>query len=186
MAYNGIKVAHIVATDLNGCIGKDGKIPWHIPTDLKRFKELTTGGVVIMGRKTFDSLGSKPLPNRMNIVVTKNHDNVRSLTVSGDLWSSLNLKDGLGMAARRAESRSHDTIWIIGGAEIYAQTMQYVDVIEATIVNTKISRGDAFYDRPLPPYRLTELSNTMTDEKSGLTYRYSKHVKFLSSEVGNE
>ena len=69
MSYNGIKVAHIVATDINGCIGKAGKMPWHLPADLKRFKELTKGGVVIMGRKTFDSLGLMPLPNRMNVII---------------------------------------------------------------------------------------------------------------------
>ena len=71
MSYNGIKVAHIVATDLKGCIGKEGKMPWHIPADLKRFKELTKGGVVIMGRKTFESLGCKPLPDRLNIILTQ-------------------------------------------------------------------------------------------------------------------
>src|SRR5699024_5906766 len=74
MAYNGTTIKHVVATDLKGCIGKDGKMPWHIPADLKRFRELTEGGVVIMGRKTFESLGCKPLPNRCNIIISSNEN----------------------------------------------------------------------------------------------------------------
>ena len=145
MSHNGIKVAHIVATDINGCIGKSGQMPWHAPADLKRFKELTKGGVVIMGRKTFESLGCNPLPYRMNIVVSREHANVKSKTVTGDLWTSINLKDALAIAARRSKSRNNDTIWIIGGGEIYYQTMPYVDVIEHTVINTEVMGGDTFY-----------------------------------------
>lgn len=145
MSYNGVKVAHIVATDINGCIGKAGQMSWHVSADLKRFKELTKGGVVIMGRKTFESLGCNPLPDRMNIVVSHAHANVKSKTMKGDLWASTNLEDAFSIATRRSKSRNNDTIWIIGGGEIYYQTMPYVDVIEHTVINTEVMDGDTFY-----------------------------------------
>lgn len=143
MAYNGVTVKHIVATDLNGCIGKDGKMPWHIPADLKRFRELTEGGVVIMGRKTFESLGCKPLPNRRNIVVSHNFDYYNKhkdcgATIFGSMQSALR-------AAWYVATANNTPIWIIGGAEIYAQTMQYVDEVEHTVVDMKVEGGDAFY-----------------------------------------
>lgn len=174
MSYNGIKVAHIVATDLKGCIGKEGKMPWHIPADLKRFKELTTGGVVIMGRKTFGSLNYKPLPDRLNLVISRQRIHSYPVMVFNDT------EDALSYGSSKAKELGLDTIWIIGGGEIYHQTMPYVDEVLATTVQTRIHGGDAFYDVPPPPFRLVELSNTMTDEKSGLNYRYSKHVRFLS------
>lgn len=66
-----MNIAHIVAISRNGCIGNDNALPWRIGSDLKRFRQLTSGSVVIMGRKTFESLNSKPLPNRINIVLTR-------------------------------------------------------------------------------------------------------------------
>ena len=186
MSYNGIKVDHIVATDLKGCIGKDGKMPWHIPADLKRFKELTTGGVIIMGRKTFDSLDCKSLPNRMNIVIGSTMSFDDYYRDNKELLYSESINDALMTAKYYAKQKQLDTVWIIGGAEIYAQTMQYADEVLATTVQTRIHGGDAFYDVPPPPFRIVELSDTMTDEKSGLNYRYSKHVRFLSKGQNNE
>lgn len=143
MSYNGVKVAHIVATDINGCIGKAGQMPWHVPADLKRFKELTKGGVVIMGRKTFESLGSRPLPDRVNIVVSK------TKRWYSDGYDDVHVKSTINEALDVARNTSYlqgvDTIWIIGGGEIYYQTMPYVDVIEHTVINTEVMDGDTFY-----------------------------------------
>ena len=185
MSYNGIKVAHIVATDLKGCIGKEGKMPWHIPADLKRFKELTKGGVVIMGRKTFESLGCKPLPDRLNIILTQDSEKSVDWFYAGIVCAN-SVIQALDIAVMNVSRGDFDTIWVIGGAEIYKQTMQYADEVLATTVQTRIHGGDAFYDVPPPPFRLVELSNTMTDEKSGLNYRYSKHVRFLSKGKNDE
>lgn len=145
MAYNGIKVAHIVATDLNGCIGKDGKMPWHIPADLKRFRELTDGGVVIMGRKTFESLGCKSLPNRFNIVLGSKLSFDDQYLNDMNLIFSHSLLNSLTCATTYAKAHSLANIWIIGGGEIYAQTMQYVDEVEHTVVDMEVEGGDAFY-----------------------------------------
>ena len=139
MSYNGITIKHIVATDINGCIGKAGQMPWHVPADLKRFRELTKGGVVIMGRKTFGSLDYKPLPDRLNLVVSRQRIHSYPVMVFN------NTEDALSYGSSKAKELGLNTIWIIGGGEIYYQTMPYVDVIEHTVINTEVMDGDTFY-----------------------------------------
>lgn len=139
MSYNGITIKHVVATDINSCIGKAGQMPWHCPADLKRFKELTKGGVVIMGRKTFGSLNYKPLPDRLNLVISRQRIHSYPVMVLNDT------EDALSYGSSKAKELGLDTVWIIGGADIYRQTMQYVDVIEHTMIDTEAVDGDAFY-----------------------------------------
>lgn len=144
MSYNGITIKHIVASDINGCIGKAGQMPWHVPADLKRFRELTKGGVVIMGRKTFDSLNNKSLPNRMNIVVGSTMKFDDYYAHNAELLYCESVNEALVTAKFYAKSKDK-VIWIIGGAEIYKQTMPYVDAIEHTVINTEVMGGDTFY-----------------------------------------
>ncbi len=174
MSYNGIEVNHIVAVDLNGCIGKHGKIPWHIPADLKRFRELTTGGVVVMGRKTFDSLGRKSLPNRMNIVIGSTMVVDDYYGNNKELIYCESINEALLTARYYVKQKQKSAIWIIGGAEIYTQTLQYVDNVEATVVSTKIISGDAHYP-PIDYYKENvKVSRAYTD-KSGLSYCYMSY-----------
>ena len=119
MSYNGITIKHIVATDINGCIGKAGQMPWHVPADLKRFKELTKGGVVIMGRKTFESLNSKSLPNRMNIVIGSTMSFDDYYRDNKELLYSESINEALTTAKYYAKQKQLDTIWMSGGGEIY-------------------------------------------------------------------
>lgn len=165
MSYNGVSVHHIVATDLNGCIGKDGKMPWHISEDLKRFKRLTDGGVVIMGRKTFESLGCKTLPNRLNLVISRQRIHSYPVMVFNEV------EGALGYAAAKVVELGLDCIWIIGGAEIYAQTMQYVDVIEETTVHCQVADGDTFYCDPsgFEPSETSELLQSSNGTYFGYT-----------------
>ena len=144
MSYNGINVAHIVATDINGCIGKAGQMPWHVPADLKRFKELTKGGVVIMGRKTFESLGCKALPDRKNIVISSTREHQAKCKDTNIMFVT-SVEDAFQVAGLVSEFCTNNTIWIIGGGEIYCQTMPYADVIEHTVINTEVMDGDTFY-----------------------------------------
>ena len=131
----------IVAYNSNRVIGNNGQIPWKIPEDIKRFKKLTWGGKVIMGRKTWDSLPSqfKPLPNRTNIVVTRQNN-----------WheDGCSIFSSLDSAFDYAKELSTDPVWVIGGAEIYNQTLQkgIVDKIYATEV-VDDSAGDAFFPK---------------------------------------
>lgn len=121
----------IVATDQQGGIGINNTLPWKLPEDLAHFKRLTTGHPIIMGRKTFDSIG-RPLPNRRNIVITRNanwrHDGVEAV---GSVDAAIALLDG-------AEG------YVIGGAEIYKQSMAVTDRLIVTEVGKSFD-CDAFF-----------------------------------------
>ena len=125
----------VVAVAENGVIGKDGALPWRIPEDLKRFKALTTGKPVIMGRKTWDSLPKRPLPGRRNIVVTRNASfHADGATVAHSFADALTL------------TQSESEIMVIGGAEIFAAALPLAQRIELTEVAASPA-GDAF----MPP-----------------------------------
>ncbi len=137
-----IKTSIIVAMAENRCIGKDNRMPWHISNDLKRFKALTTGHPVIMGRKTFDSiLGylNKPLPERENIVISRtNTQNDFNTPIFSDIVSSIN------HAKKIADRDNVDEIFIIGGAQIYTQSLDQADRLHLTLVHRSVD-GDAFF-----------------------------------------
>ena len=113
----------LVAVSPEGIIGKNNTIPWHYSADLKRFKRLTTGKTIIMGRKTWESLPVKPLPNRRNIVISR---------------SSLENVDCFRSIDEALETCKGD-IWFIGGAGIYEEAMLKSDVIDMTLVPDNIS-----------------------------------------------
>lgn len=130
-------VALIAALTENGCIGRDGGMPWHLPDDLRHFKALTLGHPVIMGRRTFDEVG-RPLPGRRNVVVTRQPDWAADGVETADsLEAAVNLVAGV------------DELWIIGGAQIYALALEagIVDRLELTRIHAEID-GDTFF----PPY----------------------------------
>ncbi len=129
-----------MATARNGVIGKDNQLPWHLPQDLKYFRAMTTGKPVIMGRKTFESIG-KPLPNRTNIVITRNanwqHDGV---LVANDLGQAIEKAKKSGMQQDNSELEA----MIIGGAEIYKAALAIADRIYLTYIDREIE-GDAWF-----------------------------------------
>ena len=125
----------IYARAANGVIGLDNTMPWHLPEDLAHFKQLTSGSPVVMGRKTWDSLPARfrPLPGRTNIVVTRNAD-----------WSAEGVvRAGSLEEALQAGAQHGDTVWVMGGAQIYAQALPLADVAEVTIIHQDFE-GDAF------------------------------------------
>lgn len=164
-----IELVHIVACDLNGCIGNNGELPWHLPADLKRFKELTSGGVVVMGRNTFESLNCKPLPNRVNIVITNDFqlkiDHASSKVI---FYSSISA--AIEKAKYEATVLGLKEVWIIGGQTIYEQTMTYVDRIELTWVSDKF-KGDTYYPS-LPSVTAVNNSGTIIDPATKQRYVY--------------
>jgi len=128
----------ICAISKNNCIGKNNQLPWHIPEDLKHFKEITSGKTVLMGRKTFESiLGylGKPLPKRTNIVITRN----TNYEVPKGVLVYNSVKDAL-------EKHKDENIFVIGGAGIYKQTIDLADKLYITHVNEEID-GDAFFPK---------------------------------------
>jgi dihydrofolate reductase len=125
-------VTFVVAAAANNAIGKDNQLLWNLPTDLKHFKQITSGHTIIMGRKTFDSMG-KPLPNRRNIVITRNRD----LKIEGAAVTQ-SLDEALDMCNNEAE------VFVIGGAEIYKAALDRTDKIYLTRVH-KFFEGDAYF-----------------------------------------
>lgn len=125
----------VAAVSKNGIIGKDGSIPWSIPTDLKHFKKLTEGGVVIMGRKTFESLGNKPLSKRHNIVVSTTMSRI-------NLYSNLSIVGSLDEALWEAQEDFKEA-FIIGGEAIYKEAMPLASKMIISHVDVKIKGGTA-------------------------------------------
>ena len=126
-----MKVVIIAAIANNGVIGAAGKIPWHISDDLKRFKRLTLGHPVVMGRKTYDSLG-KPLPGRRNIVLTR-----------GPAIPSVECFAGLDAALATCQT---ETVFIIGGAELYRQALPLANTLLLTHVHRQVAGDTHFPD----------------------------------------
>lgn len=126
------KLAIIVAMARNRTIGINNTLPWRIPEDLKRFKSLTMGHHLIMGRKTFDSIG-KPLPGRITVVVTRNE----ALKIEGCIMAH-SLEEAIKACA------GDDEIFIVGGAELYALVMPWVETIYLTEINLDVA-GDTYF-----------------------------------------
>lgn len=152
-------ISIIVAIGENHAIGKNNQLLWHMPNDLKHFKEITSGRTIIMGRKTFDSVG-KPLPRRRNIVVTR-----KDITIPGcEVVHSI--KDGLALC------EGEDEVFIGGGSEIYKDAMELTDRIYLTIIH-KVFDADTFFpeiDKSV--WTETERQDFDPDEKNPLSYSF--------------
>jgi dihydrofolate reductase len=130
-----MKIAQVVAMSRNRVIGRDNALPWHAPEDLKRFKRLTTGRPVIMGRKTYASIG-RPLPKRLNIVVTRDRDFHAEGVVN-----AYTIEEALRLAQ---ESMLGDEAMVIGGAQIFELVMPLTQTIHLTEIELDVE-GDAFF-----------------------------------------
>ena len=153
-------VTFVVAAAANNAIGKDNQLLWHLPTDLKHFKTITSGHTIIMGRKTFDSMG-KPLPNRRNIVITRNAD----LKIEG-----AEVTQSLDEALEKCTTE-HE-VFVIGGAEIYKAALEKTDRIYLTRVH-KNFEGDAYFPE-LDPEKWDEIEREdhPADEKNPIDFSF--------------
>ena len=125
----------VVAMGLNREIGVDNQLPWHLPKDLKHFKEITSGHPIIMGRKTYESIG-KPLPNRTNIVISrKKHWFEEGILIVGSIKEAI-----------KFGQKIDEDIFIIGGGNIFEQTMDIADKLEVTEIKTNIE-ADTFFPK---------------------------------------
>ena len=157
-------ISHIVACSDNNVIGVHGDIPWHLPEDLKRFKRMTSNHVVIMGRKTHESIG-RPLPNRVNIVITRQ----ATYNAAGCLTAT-SIEDAL-----KASELNDNEIFIIGGGEIYKQSMDVIDTIHMTRVYKDIM-GNAFY-----PNIPDDFEETNREDLVGYSY-----ITYRRKDIGKE
>jgi len=157
-----MKLSLIVAVAENGVIGHNNQLIWHLPNDLKQFKRLTTGHCIIMGRKTFDSIG-KPLPNRTSIIISRNSD----FQVAGCITV-----DSLENAILEAKKIGNEEAFVIGGAEIYRLALPMVDKIYLTEVHHAYE-GDTFFpeiDKSI--WQETQREDFETDEKHQVKYSF--------------
>ena len=161
-----MEIALIYARAANGTIGLDGAMPWHLPEDLAHFKRLTSGCPVIMGRKTWDSLPERfrPLPGRRNIVITRQAD-----------WS----QNGVQRASSLREALQlceHDaaTVWVMGGAQIYAQALPLADRVEVTEIAQNFD-GDAFAPVLGPEWR--EAARQDQVSAGGLAFSFVRYLR---------
>lgn len=149
-------LALIAAISQNNCIGKRGALPWYLPEDLKHFKKLTTGTVVLMGRKTWESIPPerRPLSNRINVVVTRQTD----FTVPAGVEVYHTINEALA-------THKNESIMVIGGAEIYSQTIGQADTLYITEVK-QIIDGDAFF----PTIDTLSWKETAREQHNGFSF----------------
>ena len=131
----GYKISLIAAMDVNNVIGQDNDMPWHLPDDLKFFKKQTQAKTVIMGRKTFESIGSKPLPNRRNIVISRNQN---FEVGTAELYNSI--EEAILSCSKNTE------VMIIGGGQLYKMMLPYASKLYVTRVKATLI-GDTFFPK---------------------------------------
>jgi len=160
--YSQPVLSAIVAMSENRTIGKDNKLPWHLPADLKHFKEITTGHYIVMGRKTFESIG-KSLPNRTNVVLSRD-----SQFIAPGCHVVNTIETAIDMARKDQQAE----IFIIGGAEIYRQLLPKINRLYLTVVHAEVE-GDAWFPE-LSPNEWREVSREQhqADEKNAYAYSF--------------
>lgn len=159
---NSIEIALIVAVAKNDVIGREGTIlPWHMLADLKRFKKLTIGNPIIMGRKTHQTIG-RALPGRTNIIVT--HD--KSFTAE-----DCSITHSLDQALTLAKNQDTETIYIIGGGTIYEQALPLADKLYVTEVEAE-PEGDTYFRYDSDNWRETERQNHPADSNNDYDYSF--------------
>jgi len=154
-------ISIIVAVSENNVIGYAGKLPWHLPADLARFKRITTDHHVIMGRKTYESIG-KPLAGRTNIVVTRNP----LLSLDGAIKAY-----SLGQAINLAEHNGEREVMIIGGEQLFALALPITDRIYLTRVRTSII-GDAFFHLDMANWKTVTRKAHLADSQNQYPYDF--------------
>lgn len=162
---NSTKITLIVAAAENNAIGKNNEMPWHLPNDFKYFKQNTLEHSIIMGRKTFDSIG-KPLPERRNIVLTRD---MRYFSDEVDVANSLNEVMNF--------CRDEREIFIIGGANVYEQTLPLAQRVLLTRVHTTVD-GDAFFPTlSTDEWKLVSAEKHEKDEKHAFDYTFEVYER---------
>ncbi|MGL1894413.1 MAG: dihydrofolate reductase [Spirochaetaceae bacterium] len=156
-------ISIIVAIDKNRGIGYKGNLLTFVPGDLPRFKKITTGHTVIMGRKTFESLPKGPLPNRKNIVITRNMDlNIKGTTVVNSLKEAMSI------------SKNDDEVFIIGGGDIYKESLPYAEKLYITHLEKEFN-ADTFFPEFINEWNISDVEDHK--ENPDLIFSYVTYTK---------
>ena len=155
-----MEISLIAAFDKNQAIGKNGDLPWHLSSDLKHFKNITTGNTIVMGRKTFDSIG-RALPNRKNIVLTRNlkwqYEGVVTINNVNDIFEIC---------------ENDSEIFVIGGAEIYNAFLDIATKMILSYVETEVKDADAFFPKfKSENWKIMDESEIIKEENDDFSYK---------------
>ncbi len=159
-----MSISFIFAMDRNRAIGKDNALPWHLPADLKFFKSVTMGHPILMGRKTYDSIG-KPLPGRRNLIMTQNRDF---------------LADGcevLHTVEDVLQESSQGEVFVIGGAELFRLLISYADRMYVTRIEHEFEADTFLFDLDLKDWKLVSSEQGIRDEKNPYEYYFEVYER---------
>ncbi|MEW7006501.1 MULTISPECIES: dihydrofolate reductase [unclassified Lentilitoribacter] len=163
---NNMTISMIAAVSKNGIIGRDGDMPWRLSTDLKRFKKVTMGCPIIIGRKTFQSFGGRPLPGRQNIVVSRSPFEAEGIT------NTHSLEDAIGIASSTAKKTNKNEIFIAGGGQIYELALEYSSRLYITHIDAKIDGDTKFPKIDSNIWKISHEEYIPTGEKDNYATRY--------------
>lgn len=156
------EISIVAAVADNYAIGKGNKLPWHLPADLKHFRELTTGHAVVMGKRTFESLPNGPLPNRKNVVLTS----VMSEGVNEGYFEADSLEDALYLCEKE------DKVFIVGGAAVYRQSLEIADSLYITWVHHEFSADIYFPEVDFSKWEEVSRQDLPADDKNPYSYSF--------------
>ena len=156
------EISIVAAVADNYAIGKGNKLPWHLPADLKHFRELTTGHAVVMGKRTFESLPNGPLPNRRNVVLTS----VMSEGVNEGYFEADSLEDAFYLCEKE------EKVFIVGGAAVYRQSLEIADSLYITWVHHEFSADIYFPEVDFSKWDEVSRQDMTADEKNPYPYSF--------------
>jgi dihydrofolate reductase len=156
-------VSIVVARARNGVIGRDGELPWHLPSDMRRFRELTSGHAVLMGRRTYESIPARfrPLPQRRNLVLSRSVRELPGAEVFEDLGSAL--------------AACGPSCFVIGGGAVYREALALTQRVYATEVEMDMDGDTFFAELPAPEWQLAERGETL--EENGLRFSFAVYER---------
>lgn len=158
---NQPNIIMIAAMDQNRVIGADNQMPWHLPDDLKFFKQKTLGKPVIMGRKTYESIGAKPLPGRRNLVITRNAS------------YELNGAEGFSSVEAALETcEGESDVVIMGGGQLYQQCLPFAQRLYVTLVHTEVEGDTSFPEWKSTQWKEVEREHHSQDEKHAFSFEF--------------
>lgn len=157
-----MKISLVAAIAENNAIGKNNDLLWNLPADFKHFKETTSGHFILMGRKTFESF-PKPLPNRTHLIITRQ----KSYPVPDNCFAFTSIRDAL----KFAKQQNQETVYVIGGGEIYKETMSIANELVVTHVNAEFDDADAFFPEIISDWKMISEEFHKSNEKN--TYDFT-------------
>ncbi len=167
-----MKLSLVAALDRNNAIGRDNAMPWHLPDDFRRFKALTLGKPILMGRKTAESLG-RALPGRLNLVLTR----------SGRVpFEGMQAVASIDEAEQAAVASGADELCVIGGAEIYALALPLADVLHLTHVDAEVEGADAYFPAfDASHWRVVKRESHAADARHAFTFEFVDYARVGAS-----